>query len=175
MLVNTKKNIYVNGFTLSSLAVKQRRGANLKLSISCLPNFLQVSQELQVLLRPSQPPLSPLYTLQQISEFCWNFPIFFQFAVFTKITNLVELFLSPFTAFSLMQWIFDFFVIFATACKPGHISFVIIVFHYSLARQCLWSLLGEVLFKSLPQNVRPVSPTGPFLFKRWIHNHYSLD
>ena len=136
----------------------------MKLSISCLPNFLQVSQESQVLLRPSQPPLSLLYTLQQISEFCWNFPIFFQFAVFTKITNLVELFrTSPFTAFSLMQWIFNFSVIFATACKPGHISFIIIVFHYSLARQCLWSLPGEVLFKSLPQNAKPVhvSPTGP--------------
>ena len=35
------------------------------------------------------------------------------------------------------------------------------MFHCSLARQCLWSLPGEVLFKSLPQNARPVSPTGP--------------
>ena len=34
--------------------------------------------------------------------------------------------------------------------------FIIIVFHYSLARQCLWSLPGEVLFKSLPQNAKPV-------------------
>ena len=92
-----------------------------------------------------------------------KFSKFFQFAVFTKITNLVELFLTSNTAFSLMQWIFNFFVIFATACKPGHISFIIIVFHYSLARQCLWSLPGEVLFKSLPQNAKPVhvSPTGP--------------
>ena len=41
--------------------------------------------------------------------------------------------------------------------------FIIIVFHCSLARQCLWSLPGEVLFKSLPQNAKPVhvSPTGP--------------
>ena len=41
--------------------------------------------------------------------------------------------------------------------------FIIILFHYSLARQCLWSLPGEVLFKSLPQNAKPVhvSPTGP--------------
>ena len=69
----------------------------------------------------------------------------------------------PIYCFSLMQWIFKFFVSFATACKPGHISFIIIVFHYSLARQCLWSLPGEVLFKSLPQNAKPVhvSPTGP--------------
>ena len=34
--------------------------------------------------------------------------------------------------------------------------FIIIVFHYSLVRQCLWSLPGEVLFKSLPQNAKPV-------------------
>ena len=55
--------------------------------------------------------------------------------------------------------------------------FVIIVFHYSLARQCLWSLPGEALFKSLPQNARPVSPTGlrNRNKKTWIHNHYSLD
>ena len=41
--------------------------------------------------------------------------------------------------------------------------FIIIVFLYSLARQCLWSLPGEVLFKSLPQNAKPVhvSPVGP--------------
>ena len=64
-----QKKIYVNGFALS-LAVKQRYGATLKLSISCLPNFLQVSQNSQVLSRPSQPPLSLLYTLWQISEFC---------------------------------------------------------------------------------------------------------
>ena len=68
MLVNTeKKNFYINGFALS-LAVK--KGATLKLSISCLPNFLQVSQKSQVLSRPSQPSLSLLYALRQISEFC---------------------------------------------------------------------------------------------------------
>ena len=45
--------------------------------------------------------------------------------------------------------------------------FIIIVFHYSLARQCLWSLPGEVLLKSLPQNAKPVhvSPTGLFCLK----------
>ena len=89
----------------------------------------------------------------------------------------------PIYCFSLMQWIFKFFVSFATACKPGHISFIIIVFHYSLARQCLWSLpAGEVLFKWLPQNAKPVhvSPTGPFCLKGrcittipWIN--YSTD
>ena len=56
------------------------------------------------------------------------------------------------------------------------------MFHCSLARQCLWSLPGEVLFKSLPQNARPVhvSPTGPFCLKggyitaiHWIN--YSTD
>ena len=58
--------------------------------------------------------------------------------------------------------------------------FIIIVFHYSFARQCPWSLPGEVLFKTLPQNVRPVSPTGPFCLKGgyiatlpWIN--YSTD
>ena len=52
----------------------------------------------------------------------------------------------------------------------------------SLARQCLWSLPGEVLLKSLPQNAKPVhmSPTGPFCLKGgyittipWIN--YSTD
>ena len=58
--------------------------------------------------------------------------------------------------------------------------FIIIVFHYSFARQCPWSLPGEVLFKTLPQNVRPVSPTGPFCLKdgyittiHWVN--YSTD
>ena len=61
--------------------------------------------------------------------------------------------------------------------------FIIIVFHYSFARQCLWSLPGEVLLKSLPQNAKPVhvSPTGPFCLKGgyiactipWIN--YSTD
>ena len=55
------------------------------------------------------------------------------------------------------------------------------MFHYSLARQFLWSLRGKVLFKSLPQNARPVSPTEPlFCLKggyittiHWIN--YSID
>ena len=89
----------------------------------------------------------------------------------------------PIYCFSLLQWIFKFFVSFATAYKPGHISLIIIVFYYSLARQCLWSLpAGEVLFKSLPQNAKPVhvSLTGPFCLKGgcittipWIN--YSTD
>ena len=156
----------------------------MKLSISFLPNFLQVSQESQVLSRPSQAPLSLLYTLRQISEFCWNFPIFFLICSFHKNHRFSwGLPYLPIYCFSLMQWMFKFFVSFATACKPGHISFIIIVFHYSLARQCLWSLpAGEVLFKSLPQNAKPVhvSPTGPFCLKGgcittipWIN--YSTD
>ena len=50
-------------------------------------------------------------------------------------------------------------------------------------RQCLWSLPGEMLLKSLPQNAKPVhvSPTGPFCLKGgyiactipWIN--YSTD
>ena len=60
--------------------------------------------------------------------------------------------------------------------------FIFIVCHYLLARQCLWSLPGEGLFKSLPQNAKPVhvSPTGPFCLKGgyittipWIN--YSTD
>ena len=57
------------------------------------------------------------------------------------------------------------------------------MFHCSLARQCLWSLPGEVLFKSLPQNAKPVhmSPTGPLFCSKggyitaihWIN--YSTD
>ena len=66
-----KKKFYINGFAIS-LAVKQRQanGTTWKLSISCLSNFLKVSQKSQVLLRPSQPPLSLLYTVQLIFEFC---------------------------------------------------------------------------------------------------------
>ena len=95
----------------------------MKLSISCLPNFLQVSQESQVLSRPSQPPLSVLYTLRQISEFCWNFPIFFLICSFHKNHRFSwGLPYLPIYCFSL----FKFFVIFATACVAVNFLFQLI-------------------------------------------------
>ena len=71
-----KKNFYINGFAIS-LAVKQRLMEQLgNYLFHVCPIFLKVSQKSQVLLRPSQPPLSLLYTVQLIFEFCRNFHFF---------------------------------------------------------------------------------------------------
>ena len=101
----------------------ETNGATLKLSISCLPNFLQVSQELQVLKAFSTSSFTALHSSAQ------NFWMFLKFSNFFLICSFHKnhrfsggLSYLPVYCFSLVQWIFIFFVIFATACKPEHMS-----------------------------------------------------
>ena len=113
-----KKNFYVNGFA-TSLAVKQRLMEQLgNYLFHVCPIFWKFHKNHRFLLRPSQPPLSLLYTVQLIFEFCRNFH-FFLICSFHKNHR----FYLHFYCVSLMQWIFKCFVIFAkSVCKPGHIS-----------------------------------------------------
>ena len=73
-----KTFFYINGFAIS-LAVKQRLMEQLgNYLFHVCPIFWKFhkNHSMQVLLRPSQPPLSLLYPVQLIFEFCRNFHFF---------------------------------------------------------------------------------------------------
>ena len=55
------------------------------------------------------------------------------------------------------------------------IIFTNIMFDYLLSNQCLRNLPGEVLLKSFTLKCQACNSNRTLLFKRWIHNHYSLD
>ena len=104
-------------------------------------------------------------------NFAEIFQFFFQFAVSTKITNLV-------TAFSLMQWIFKFFYNFCNCMQ----TWTYLFYYYCVSlfigkaasmESTWWSALQIVTSKC--QACACESKRSEVLFKRWIHNHYSLD
>ena len=156
----------------------ETNGATLKLSISCLPNFLQVSQESQVLLRASQPPVSPLYTLQQISEFCWNFPIFFLICSFHKNHrfSLVLPYL-PVYCFFTNAVNFQIFCNFSNCMQTWTYLFycycVSLFIGKAVSMESTWWNAPPIITTKCQACARESNRT--LLFKGWIHNHYSPD